>query len=318
MKSFSRSRKSKRSRKPAVASVAALATPATTATWFVRSRASFVRRVRTACTKSWSTTVRVAAFVLRNARRVVWKECRSSISTPAWFAWIRHLPSARGCMVGKPKSSLAWRAVRRRRSRYGNRNYRKEKNRSHQRMRGLGASGEVRRRRRHYRLSDPALHRHDDGPRADGGQRRTRCRVHRCRQRAFAAQHRTWRVLERRARVHRQLRRRGAVRLRPVFADLRQPYARADDDCRPHAGPAGRLRLGAYRRVVDPRHGLADGLVVRCAGGFRQSFDGLSHRGGPPRAPAPDGLPGRLFRFPHYYGCRVARSRAGAGIPAAL
>ena len=185
-----------------------------------------------------------------------------------------------------------------------------EENGPDQRLRRVGAGGEVRRRRRDRGVSDPSVYRDDDGVGADGGQRRARRRIHRRRQRALAVEHRARRVVERRARLHRQLRRRRALRLRAVFADLGQPDAGADDDRRPNARSAGRFRLGAHRRAVDARHGLADGMVVRRAGSVRQSPDGLSHRRGPARAVAADGVPGRLLRLAHHDRCRAARRRA--------
>ena len=115
------------------------------------------------------------------------------------------------------------------------------------------------------------VHGDDDGAGADGGQRGTGRRVHRGGQRALPAEHRARRIIQRRARFHRQLRRRRAVRLRAVLADFRQPHAGADDDRRPHARSSGRLRLGAHGRALNARHGLADGLVVRRAGSVRQS-----------------------------------------------
>ena len=98
------------------------------------------------------------------------------------------------------------------------------------------------------------------------------------RQRALAIEHRARRCVERRARFHRQLGRRRAVRVRALFADLGQPHAGADDDRRPHARSSRRFRFRAYRRAVDTRHGVADGLVVRCPGSIRQSPDRLSNR----------------------------------------
>jgi pyruvate ferredoxin oxidoreductase alpha subunit len=42
--------------------------------------------------------------------------------------------------------------------------------------------------------------------------------------------------------------------------------------------PPWRFRFRAYGRALDARHGLAHGLVVRCAGGIRQSSDCVSNR----------------------------------------
>ena len=170
-------------------------------------------------------------------------------------------------------------------------------------------AAKLRRRRRDHGLSDPAVHGDDDGAGADGGQRRARRRVHRRRQRALAVEHRARRLVERRARLHRQLRRRRAVRLRALLADLGHAHAGADDDRRPHAGSAGRLRVGAHRRALDARHGMAHGLVVRRAGGVRQPPAGLPDRRGSARAPAADGLPGRLLRLAHHDRGRAARHR---------
>ena len=195
---------------------------------------------------------------------------------------------------------------------------RQEEDGADQRLRGGGAGGQVRRRRRHHGLSDPSLHRDDDGAGADGGQRRARCRVHRGRQRALAAEHRARRLLVGRAGVHRQLGRRRAVRLRAVLADLRQPHAGADDDRRPDAGPARRLRIGAHRRAVDARHGLAHGLVVPGAGSVRQSSVGLSDWRRSARAAAADGLSGWVLRLAHHDGRGAAGSRTGQGVPAAV
>ena len=147
----------------------------------------------------------------------------------------------------------------------------KEEESPDQRLRRVGAGRQVRRRRRDHGLSDPALHGDDDGAGADGGERRARRRVHRGRQRALAVEHRARRLVERRARVHRQLGRRRAVRVRALLADLGHPHAGADDDRRPHARSARRLRVRAHRRALDARHGLAHGLVVRRAGSVRQS-----------------------------------------------
>ena len=187
---------------------------------------------------------------------------------------------------------------------------REEEKSPDQRLRRGGAGGQVRRRRRDHGLSDPALHGDDDGAGADGGQRRARRRVHRGRQRALAVEHRARRLVERRARVHRQLGRRRAVRLRAVLADLGQPHAGADDDRRPDARSARRLRIGAHRRALDARHGLAHGLVVRRAGSVRQPSAGLPDRRGSARAAAADGLPGRVLRLAHHDRRRAARHRA--------
>ena len=171
-------------------------------------------------------------------------------------------------------------AVRRTvRSKPWQRRLQKEKeNGPDERLRRVGAGRQVCRRRCDYGLPDPALHGDDDGAGANGGQWRTRRRVHRGRQRALAIEHRARRFVERRARFHRQLGRRSAVRVRALFADLGQPHAGADDDRRPHARSARRFRFRAHRRAVDARHGLAHGLVVRRPGSVRQSPDGLSNR----------------------------------------
>ena len=194
--------------------------------------------------------------------------------------------------------------------RHGNASRRKKEDGSNQRLRRRGAGSQIRRRRRDHRLSHPAVHGDDDGAGANGGQWRARRRVHRGRQRALPIEHRARRFFERRARVHRQLGRRRAVRLRAVFADLGQPHAGADDDCRPHARSPGRFRFRAHGRALDARHGLAHGLVLRRAGSVRQSLDRLPDRRRPARPAAADGLPGRFLRFAHRVRRRAARSRA--------
>src|SRR5438874_1310618 len=59
-------------------------------------------------------------------------------------------------------------------------------------------------------------------------------------------------------------------------------------------------------------------MVVRRAGGVRQSSPRVPHRRGRARAAAADGLPGRLLRLAHHDRCRAARLGAGEGIPAAV
>ena len=70
--------------------------------------------------------------------------------------------------------------------------------------------------------------------------------------------------------------------------------------------------------LVHARHGLAHGVVVRRAGSVRQPPAGLSDRRRSARAPAADGLPGRILRLAHHDGRRAARHGPGEGIPAAL
>src|SRR5439155_9734015 len=90
--------------------------------------------------------------------------------------------------------------------------------------------------------------------------------------------------------------------------------AGAEDDRGPDPRPARRLRLRAHGCVVDPRHGLAHGLVVRRAGGVRQSLDGLPDRRGSTRPAAADGLSGRVLRLAHHERLRAPGLRAGEGI----
>ena len=160
------------------------------------------------------------------------------------------------------------------------RSNKKRRNRPDQRLRRGGAGRQVRRRRRDHGLSDPAVHGDDDGAGADGGQRRARRRVHRRRQRAFAVEHRARRLVERRARLHRQLGRRRAVRLRALLADLRQPHAGADDDCRPHARSAGDFGSEHTDALSTRDMGWLMGWSCDAQEAFDNHLHGVPHRRG--------------------------------------
>ena len=121
-----------------------------------------------------------------------------------------------------------------------------------------------------------------------------------------------------RAHLHGELGRRRDLRLRDLLAHLRRSPPGADDDRRPGARSAGRLRIGAHRRHVGARPGLAHGLVGDAAGGVRQPPHQLPHRRGRPGDVAPVRVPGRLLRLAHPGQGGVAGPGAGGRVLAPL